>query len=60
MTIVIVLHELGCFEPVIDRAISLAEGRIVADGPLPAERSEGHEVADLKPTTLHRTGLEAP
>lgn len=60
VTIVIVLHELGCFEPVIDRAISLAEGRIVADGPLPAERSEGHEVADLKPTTLHRTGLEAP
>ncbi len=59
VTIVMVLHELGSFEPVIDRAISLAEGRVIASGPLPRSHTEGHEVAELKPTRLHRTGLEA-
>ena len=54
-----VLHELGCFEPVIDRAISLADGRVIASGPLPTSHGAGHEVAELKPTKLHRTGLEA-
>ncbi|MGB7963204.1 MAG: ATP-binding cassette domain-containing protein, partial [Propionicimonas sp.] len=59
VTIVMVLHELGCFEPVIDRAISLSDGRVIGDGPLTSSHSDGHEIAELKPTKLHHTGLEA-
>ena len=39
-TIVVVLHELGPFEPLIQRTVVLREGRIVHDGPpsgLPAD-----------------------
>jgi zinc transport system ATP-binding protein len=32
-TIIVVLHELGPFAPLIDRAIALREGRICYDGP---------------------------
>ncbi len=56
-TVVMVLHEPGPFEPLIDRAITLADGRIVADGPfLPA--AGGHEVHELPHSHFHETGLE--
>jgi zinc transport system ATP-binding protein len=44
-TIVVVLHELGPFEPLIRRTVLLREGRITYDGP---------------PTTLESAGLGAP
>ena len=56
-TVVMVLHEPGPFEPLIDRAITLADGRVIADGPfLPAPG--GHEVHELPHTHVHETGLE--
>lgn len=56
-TVVMVLHEPGPFEPLIDRAITLADGRVVADGafqPAPG----GHEVHELPHSRVHQTGLE--
>ncbi|MFT4296374.1 MAG: ATP-binding cassette domain-containing protein [Micropruina sp.] len=56
-TVVMVLHEPGPFEPLIDRAITLADGRVIADGPfLPAPG--GHEVHELPHSRVHGTGLE--
>jgi len=40
-TIVVVLHELGPFAPLIDRTVVLREGRIAYDGP-PLEHDPGH------------------
>ncbi|MFT3970839.1 MAG: ATP-binding cassette domain-containing protein [Micropruina sp.] len=56
-TVVMVLHEPGPFEPLIDRAITLADGRVVADGPFQPTLG-GHEVDELSHTHLHETGLE--
>ncbi|MCW2753978.1 MAG: transporter [Marmoricola sp.] len=41
-TILVVLHELGPFEPLIDRAILMRDGRILYDGP-PEGVSAGHD-----------------
>ncbi len=56
-TVVMVLHEPGPFEPLIDRAITLADGRVVADGPFQPALG-GHEVHELPHSHLHETGLE--
>lgn len=56
-TIVTVLHEPGPLEPLIDRAITLADGRLVGDGPFD-DFSGGHETHELPDGHSHRTGLE--
>lgn len=56
-TVVMVLHEPGPFEPLIDRAITLADGRVVADGPFVASAG-GHEVHEWPHARAHGTGLE--
>lgn len=56
-TVVMVLHEPGPFEPLIDRAITLADGRVIADGPFVAA-SGGHEVHEWPHSHAHGTGLE--
>ena len=35
-TVVVILHELGPFAPLIDRAVVLRHGRVAHDGPRPA------------------------
>jgi zinc transport system ATP-binding protein len=65
-TLVVVLHELGPFAPMIDRALVLRQGRLVYDGPpggavdhhdaLPAE---GHH-HPLRPGPDHVPGVRAP
>lgn len=42
-TIVMVLHELGCFRPLIDRTIVLADGRVMPPGYSHHEHDHGHE-----------------
>jgi zinc transport system ATP-binding protein len=56
-TVVMVLHEPGPFEPLVDRAITLADGRLVADGPFQSTLG-GHEVHELPHSRVHGTGLE--
>ena len=56
-TVVMVLHEPGPFEPLIDRAITLADGRVVADGPFQPAPG-GNEVHELPHSRVHETGLE--
>ncbi|MBK8448285.1 MAG: ABC transporter ATP-binding protein [Micropruina sp.] len=56
-TVLMVLHEPGPLEPLIDRAITLADGRVVADGPFQSAGG-GHEVHELPHSHSHRTGLE--
>lgn len=56
-TVMMVLHEPGPFEPLIDRAITLADGRVVADGPFQPALG-GHEVHELPHSHFHETGLE--
>jgi zinc transport system ATP-binding protein len=41
-TIVVVLHELGAFEPLIQRTVLLREGRITYDGPPTQLDAAGH------------------
>jgi zinc transport system ATP-binding protein len=42
-SVVVVLHELGPFAPLIDRVVSLRDGRVVYDGPADdLVDSEGH------------------
>ena len=51
-TLVIVLHELGALERLVDRAVVLREGRVVHEGPLgPATRAShgGHEHEQANP-----------
>ena len=52
-TIVVVLHELGPFEPLIHRTVVLREGRIAYDGPPAAIAARidhhGHEHCDPEP-----------
>lgn len=67
-TIVMVLHELGCFRDLIDRSIVLADGRVMSPGyshhdhdhPDHDHRSVhgGHEVAEIERPRTHHTGLE--
>lgn len=67
-TLVMVLHELGCFRDLIDRSIVLADGRVMPPGythhdhehPHDGHRDAhgGHEVDEVeRPHTSH-TGLE--
>ncbi|HEX7739840.1 MAG TPA: ABC transporter ATP-binding protein [Marmoricola sp.] len=43
LTIVVVLHELGPFEPLIDRVVTLRDGRVVYNGPPTAgPHPDGH------------------
>lgn len=39
-TVVVILHELGPFAPLIDRAVVLRHGRVAHDGPPPRARGE--------------------
>jgi len=39
-TVVVILHELGPFAPLIDRAVVLRHGRVAHDGPPPLARGE--------------------
>jgi zinc transport system ATP-binding protein len=58
-TVVVVLHEIGPFAPLIDRSVVLRHGRVVHDGPPPPARGEhgdaGHDHthphADPEPPT---------
>ncbi|UZN01774.1 metal ABC transporter ATP-binding protein [Cellulomonas sp. S1-8] len=46
-TVVVILHEIGPFAPLIDRSVVLRHGRVVHDGPPPPARGEhgdeGHD-----------------
>jgi len=69
-TIVMVLHELGCFRDLIDRTIILADGRVMPPGydlhhsdhdhPDHDHRAihGGHEVEEHERPRTHHTGLE--
>ena len=67
-TIVVVLHELGCFRDLIDRSIILADGRVLPPGynhhdndhPHSGHRDVhgGHEVEEVERPRTHHTGLE--
>lgn len=50
MAVLVVLHEVGPFEPLIERAVALRQGRVVHDGRLVAVNGHHHhhddEVAD--------------
>lgn len=39
-TVLVILHELGSFFPLIDRAVALRHGRVVYEGPPPRARGE--------------------
>ena len=56
-TVVMVLHEPGPLEPLIDRAITLVDGRVAADGPFLASAG-GHEIHEIPHAQAHHTGLE--
>ena len=56
-TVVMVLHEPGPFEPLIDRCITLGDGRLVADGSFEASAG-GHEMHELPRPHTHPVGLE--
>ena len=56
-TVVMVLHEPGPLEPLIDRAITLTAGRVAGDGPF-LNRTGGHETHEIPHTHTHHTGLE--
>jgi len=43
-TVVVVLHEIGPFAPLIDRAVVLRHGQVVHDGPPPPARGEHGDV----------------
>ncbi|MDQ7991679.1 MAG: ATP-binding cassette domain-containing protein [Propionicimonas sp.] len=57
-TIVMVLHEIGPFASVLDRAVLVRDGRIGPHVPHPAHRHGGHESDDLADNPAV-TGLEA-
>ncbi|QZN84601.1 metal ABC transporter ATP-binding protein [Cellulomonas sp. C5510] len=64
-TVLVILHELGAFADLIDRAVALRHGRVVYDGPPPTARGEhagaGHQHthphADPPPPEAGSTGL---
>ncbi|MFT4108588.1 metal ABC transporter ATP-binding protein [Propionicimonas sp.] len=67
-TLVMVLHERGCFRDLIDRSIVLADGRVMPPGyshhdhdhPHEGHRDAhgGHEVDEVERPHTHHTGLE--
>lgn len=71
-TIVMVLHELGCFRDLIDRTIVLADGRVMPPGYSHHDHDAhdhhddhdhraihgGHEIAEAERPRTHHTGLE--
>lgn len=61
VTVVMVLHELGPFADVIDRAIFISDGRVVPHTPDVSHRHGGHEISELAASRPrpHQTGLEA-
>lgn len=61
VTVVMVLHELGPFAEVIDRAIFVQDGRVLPHVPDPGHHHGGHEMTELAATRPrpHQTGLEA-
>ncbi|MEA5119154.1 MAG: ATP-binding cassette domain-containing protein [Propionicimonas sp.] len=61
VTVVMVLHELGPFADVIDRAIFVQDGRVLPHVPDPGHHHGGHEMTELAATRPrpHQTGLEA-
>jgi zinc transport system ATP-binding protein len=60
-TLVMVLHELGPFAEVIDRAIFVQDGRAVPHQHDPSHHHGGHEISELAASRPrpHQTGLEA-
>lgn len=64
-TVLVILHELGSFAGLIDRAVALRHGRVVYDGPPPSARGEHaddehdhtHPHADPTPPETGSTGL---
>lgn len=61
VTVVMVLHELGPFAGVIDRAIFVQDGRVVPHTIDPSHHHGGHEISELAASRPrpHETGLEA-
>lgn len=61
-TIVVVLHELGPFAPLIQRTLVMREGRLVYDGPpLPEAETHDHTHHHPRPTrTPLVPGVTAP
>ncbi len=61
VTVVMVLHELGPFADVIDRAIFVQDGRVVPHTPDASHRHGGHEISELAASRPrpHQTGLES-
>ncbi len=51
-TVLVILHEIGAFTPLIDRAVVLRHGRVVHDGPPPEARGE-HAGAEHEHTHPH-------
>jgi zinc transport system ATP-binding protein len=53
--VLVVLHEIGALQALLDRAIVLSDGRVVYDGPLEElghqRRGGGHEHVDHEPPT---------
>lgn len=45
LTLLVVLHETGALAPLLDRAIVLREGRVIADGAPPVDLGHGHEIS---------------
>ena len=62
-TVIVILHELGPFAPLIDRAIVLRHGRVAHDGPPPQARGEhagewhDHTHAHSDPEPPNASGL---
>lgn len=61
VTLVMVLHELGPFAEVIDRAIFVQDGRVVPHIADASHQHGGHEISELAAARPrpHHTGLEA-
>lgn len=56
LAVLVVLHELGSFAPLLDRAVVLKEGRVVHDGP-PLDVGEGgHETEAAGEVGVHLFG----
>ncbi|MBC9735406.1 metal ABC transporter ATP-binding protein [Nocardioides marmotae] len=59
-TVVLVTHELGPLEPLVDRTVVLRDGRIVYDGaPLQVDDAHGHHHPSPRRTD-HHPGMVAP
>ncbi|MEU8349956.1 MULTISPECIES: metal ABC transporter ATP-binding protein [Streptomyces] len=64
VSVLLVLHELGPLEPLIDRTVVLRDGLVVYDGPPPGQdggdghgSNDGCHPHDTTPDTTIRTGL---